>query len=262
MTPPRVNPIVTTRPSIARVQNWLLRDTENYAPDRRLGLALAEAAPWYPGTVRDTRAGMPAAVMHLVSTLGIRQIIDLGCGLPSRAPAPTVYSVARSVLPTARVVYVDHDPHVMAHAATVLVESDATSAISADLRTGLGLCPGMLCRYLDLEQPIGVLCRDLLPWLTDTEAAGLLSLLREQLSPGSAVSIVHVASDAAPRGAQLLAELYGQAGIEFRPRTFAQLDRLLDAWRIGLRERAATPCVYEVVAHIPTNRTLTAGGGS
>jgi len=48
---------------------------------------------------------------------GIRQFIDLGCGLP--APLP-VHESARAACPDARIAYVDNDPMAASHTRALL----------------------------------------------------------------------------------------------------------------------------------------------
>ncbi len=62
---------------------------------------------------RENRGFLQRAVRFLVGEAGIRQIIDIGTGIPT---ADNVHQVAQKVTPDIRVVYVDNDPVVLAEA--------------------------------------------------------------------------------------------------------------------------------------------------
>jgi trans-aconitate methyltransferase len=67
--------------------------------------------------VQWNRAFLRRVVRYLIREAGIRQIIDIGAGLPT---AGNTHEVALEACPQARVVYVDHDPIVLAHARSML----------------------------------------------------------------------------------------------------------------------------------------------
>ena len=69
---------------------------------------------------------------YLVQEQGIRQFLDVGTGLPT---ADNTHEVAQRLAPEARIVYVDNDPLVLAHARALLTSSPegATSYIDADM---------------------------------------------------------------------------------------------------------------------------------
>lgn len=103
--------------SSARVQTCLLGGVESYEEDRALAQALVDAAPWYEQVVRHERASMPSAVRHMLAGPRIRQVLDLGCGL--YPPGLSAYEVAwEAGVRDARVVFVDRDPQIVAHART------------------------------------------------------------------------------------------------------------------------------------------------
>ena len=79
---------------------------------------------------RENRKFLGRAVRFLAGEAGIRQFLDLGTGLPTRG---NVHQVAQAIAPGARVVYVDNDPMVLAHA-RALKTGEGTAVIRADLR--------------------------------------------------------------------------------------------------------------------------------
>jgi hypothetical protein len=219
------------QPHVARVFDHLLGGSDNYAADRALAERLVQITPELPDMVRVNADHGPRAVATLARTLGIRQYLDLGCGLPAglyghRAP----HEVARAVHGTARVVYVDSDPVVYGHANMVLAEEPGTAALCADIREMDALLGAPAVQALNRSEPIGVLLHDVLPWVTDDEALAALEALRAWLPAGSAISLTHATADAVPQVMRDLTGCYAEAGITYRPRSRHHLRALLDPW--------------------------------
>ncbi|MFI2781403.1 SAM-dependent methyltransferase [Streptomyces sp. ALB3] len=165
--------IDTATPHSARVWNYWLGGKDNYEVDRRLGAQLAKLYPQIIDIARASRRFQARAVRHLAGEAGIRQFLDLGTGLPT---ADATHEVAQAVAPAARVVYVDHDPIVLAHARALLTSSPegATDYVHADLRdTGTVLREA--ARTLDLRRPVALMVLSTLGHVADpAEAAALL----------------------------------------------------------------------------------------
>jgi hypothetical protein len=102
----------TTTVSSARRWNYWLGGKDNFAVDRESGDRIAQAYPAIRTAAREGRAFHRRAITYLAEHEGIRQFLDIGTGLP--APDNT-HEVAQAVDPSARVVYVDNDPMVLAH---------------------------------------------------------------------------------------------------------------------------------------------------
>jgi S-adenosyl methyltransferase len=93
-------------------------------------------------------------VDYLAGQAGIRQFIDLGSGLPTM---DSVHEVARTAAPDARVVYVDFDPVVIAHA-NALLAGDNVVIVKADIRNpGDILGHPQVAELIDFAQPTAVL---------------------------------------------------------------------------------------------------------
>ncbi|MGH3170316.1 MAG: SAM-dependent methyltransferase, partial [Trebonia sp.] len=141
-------------PSPARMYDYYLGGKDNYASDRQAAEEIYTLIPDLPEIARDNRAFLQRAVRALAET-GIRQFIDLGAGLPTQG---NVHEIAQQVDPASRVVYVDNDPIVLAHARALLIGSPqgATAYIDADLRD-----PGNIleqaARTLDFSRPVAVM---------------------------------------------------------------------------------------------------------
>ncbi|MEW1699101.1 Scr1 family TA system antitoxin-like transcriptional regulator [Streptomyces sp. NPDC093249] len=224
-------------PSAPRVCDYLLLGDAWYrAEDRELGDRLRLAAPWLLDSMRINSDFTGRATLVLAS-LGITQIVNLGCGYPPRItkrhryrPAPA-FDVLRTVHAAGRVVYADADPSVHAHANMSLAEDLATRAIDADVRDIPGLLD-QVAEFLDLTQPVGVLLHDVLPWLDDADADGVLRSLHDLLPPGSAVSLTHATPEQDPARSRALVETWAAAGIGYHPRSREALTALLEPWAL------------------------------
>ncbi|MFF8965593.1 SAM-dependent methyltransferase [Streptomyces globisporus] len=125
--------IDTTRPHTARIWNYRTGGKDNYPVDRAAGDEIRELHPGIGAYAKADRLFLGRAVRHLAEQEGIRQFLDIGTGLPS---ADNTHEVAQRVAPDARVVYVDNDPLVLAHAQALLVGTPEgrIDYLDADLR--------------------------------------------------------------------------------------------------------------------------------
>lgn len=119
------------KPSIARVYDYVLGGRDNFEVDRAAASNLVKALPEVGLVARDNRAALRRAVRYLVEDCQIRQIIDIGSGLPT---AGNVHEVAHEIDPRTRVVYVDIDPVVLSHGRALLADNETTTVITADVR--------------------------------------------------------------------------------------------------------------------------------
>ena len=209
--------IDVSRPNIARVYDYLLGGKDNFDADRELGEKIKKASPGVRLGVEQQRAVLRRAVRHLVGEAGIRQIIDLGSGLPT---AGNVHEVALEVSPGTRVVYVDNDPVVLAHARALMADNMTTIAIGGDIRRPAEILDDSeLNDLIDLEQPVGLLlCGILHHILDDEDPAGITAAYRSALPSGSYVFIHHLVANGDPGVAAIQAELQRGTGRgQFRP---------------------------------------------
>jgi hypothetical protein len=160
-TAPRFDPSV---PSPARIYDYYLGGKDNFPADREAAEQVLSVAPFGREVARANRQFLARAVMFMARS-GIGQFVDLGTGLPTR---PNVHEVARSVHPDARVLYVDNDPMVCAHARALLATSDGIAAIQGDIRAPQTILSDPVTHTLiDFTQPVGVLFVAVLHFLTD-----------------------------------------------------------------------------------------------
>lgn len=186
-------------PHSARVYDYLLGGKENFRADREAAERALEQLPSLRTTALANRGFMVRAARHLASEHGLAQFLDIGTGLPT---SPNLHQVVQAVDPRARVVYVDNDPLVLAHAQALLTGTPEgkTSYLEADLRdAGSVLADPRVSETLDLTRPVVVSLIGILHFITDDEAAlRIVSTLMEPLVSGSALMLSMVTTDAAP----------------------------------------------------------------
>jgi hypothetical protein len=184
----------TAEANPARVYDALLGGKDNYAADRAVAARLAAAKPALLANVRANRAFLGRVVRYLAGEAGIRQFLDIGTGLPA---LDNTHEVAQRAAPETRVVYVDNDPVVLAHARALLVSSTpgATAYLHADLRNP-GAILAEAAQTLDLSQPVAVMLLGVLYMVPDAdEPYAVVARLMEAAVPGSYLAISHPASD-------------------------------------------------------------------
>jgi S-adenosyl methyltransferase len=179
---------------IARVYDYLLGGKDNYEADRKAGDAAIEAYPHTVSSVRANRAFLTRVVRFLAGEAGIRQFLDIGTGIPA---AGNTHEVAQSVAPQARVVYVDYDPVVLAHARALMASGPAgvTDYLDADLRD-TGKILEQAAATLDFSQPVAVMLIGILHFIgAEDQPYDIVSRLLDAVPPGSYLAISHMASD-------------------------------------------------------------------
>lgn len=165
--------------------DYMLGGKDNFAVDRQAIDQLAELIPEAVALARANRAFLQRAVRY-VTRAGVCQFLDLGSGLPTQGSA-------HEVAPDARVVYVDHDPVVAAHATALLRHScpDRAFFVHADLLDAADVL-AQAVGFLDLNRPVGVLLVSILHFLPDSAGPSqAMAVLRERMAPGSFLVISH-----------------------------------------------------------------------
>jgi hypothetical protein len=198
----------TSVPHIARVYNYWLGGKDHFAADRELAEKFIAADPKVIAGVRANRAFLGRAVHFLAAEAGIRQFLDIGTGIPT---ANNTHEVAQRAAPDSRVVYVDNDPIVLAHARALLTSDPpgATDYIDADLRN-TGAILAQAARTLDFSRPVAVMLVGILQCIPDEDdPRQIVAALMDAVPPGSYLAISHPAADVyaqARAGAALLNE--------------------------------------------------------
>jgi O-methyltransferase involved in polyketide biosynthesis len=190
------------QPNIARVYDYLLGGKDNFAADRAVGDQIRTTLPAVQMGVRAQRDVLGRVVRYLVTEAGIRQLIDIGAGLPT---ADNVHEIAQRIDPEARTVYVDNDPVVLAHARAILAGITTTIVVNGDLRQPAAfLASPQVREHLDWEQPIAVLLCGIMHYVLDEENPGAaMDQIIEALPAGSYVFIHHLMSSDDPAAAVL-----------------------------------------------------------
>lgn len=185
--PPGVD---TTKPSIARVYDFMLGGKDNFAIDRQVSQLALKITPDGPEAARANRAFLGRLVRFMVGEAGIKQFLDIGSGLPSQG---NVHQIAHSVDPSVRVVYVDNDPMVLAHGRALLAEAGSTTVVQADVHDPEAILthPEVL-EFIDFSQPVGLLLLSILHHVGDAEDPGAIAArLRAPLATGSYLAQSH-----------------------------------------------------------------------
>jgi hypothetical protein len=200
--PPGIDASVATA---ARMYDYWLGGHNNFAADRRAALKISELLPEAPALAQANRAFLGRVVRFLAGEAGIRQFLDLGTGLPTTG---NVHQVAQAIDPATRVVYVDNDPMVLAHA-RALKTGEHTAVIQADLRDADAILghPDTR-RLLDFTQPLAVLFVSVLHFVASPDAAKAVTALTGAAPPGSYLVLSHGCSDPNPDVAEAGKSVY------------------------------------------------------
>jgi len=216
----------TTVAHSARVWNYWLGGKDNYPVDREAGEYVMQAYPEIVQAARADRAVLVRAVTHLVREEGVRQFLDVGTGLPTHH---NTHEVAQAVAPEAKVVYVDNDPMVLAHARALLTGTDEgeTRYIDADLREPekvLEAARGLL----DFERPIGLTILGTMGHFADIqEAQAIVGRYLDALPSGSFFALCDGTSTS--EGMIVAAERWNEtAALPYHLRTPAEIAGFFD----------------------------------
>jgi SAM-dependent methyltransferase len=239
---------------VARVYDYWLGGKDNFAADRVAAEQAMQAYPDIVYSVRANRAFLARTVRYLAREAGVRQFLDIGTGIPS---ANNTHEVAQSVDTGSRVVYVDNDPVVLAHARALLVGNGEglTHFIDADLRDTGRILAGA-AETLDFSQPVAIMLMAILQHIDDAEDPyGIVRSLLAAVPSGSYLTISHPAADLAAQQMAQMAERLNQLMAEkvtFRTRPqvvpfFAGLDMVepglvrVQEWRPDTEIEAKSP---------------------
>jgi hypothetical protein len=186
--------IDTNRPHSARVWNYWLGGKDWYAVDAQAGKHVAEVVPGITDSARADRTFLRRVVTLLAGEYGVRQFLDIGTGLPTM---DNTHEVAQQVDPACRIVYVDNDPVVLAHARALLTSTPegATTYLAADLRDPQRIVAAA-AETLDFDRPIAVMLLAIMHLIgDDDEADDLVDQLLAALPPGSFLALSHACLD-------------------------------------------------------------------
>ena len=193
-------PFDTTVAHQARMYDYVLGGKDNFAADREAVEAWLKVDPGVAFGSRANRAFLGRAVRYLAGQAGVRQFLDIGTGIPT---AGNTHEVAQAVAPESRVVYVDYDPIVLAHARALLKSDPAgvTDYIDADLRDTSAIL-SQASQVLDFTRPVAVTLLSLLHAIPDSDDPhAIVARLLDAVPSGSYLAISHAGSDLLDRAA-------------------------------------------------------------
>ncbi|GAA3721861.1 SAM-dependent methyltransferase [Spinactinospora alkalitolerans] len=197
------------KPSPARMYDYYLGGKDNFQVDRDAVREILADVPELFQTAQENRSFLRRAV-RLLAESGIRQFVDVGAGLPTQG---NVHEIAQGVRPDARVVYVDNDPIVLAHARALLADNGGTSVVRADARDPDAVIGQVRDEGLiDLSRPVAVLFVAVLHFVSDEEdPASIVRRFRSVMAPGSHLVIAHGTRSAGDRAVDTMTQTYNRA---------------------------------------------------
>jgi hypothetical protein len=217
----------TEKPNAARIYDYYLGGKNHFAADRETGDRVAHVWPNVRTGAREQRNFLGRAVHYLAAEAGVRQFLDIGAGLPT---SRNVHEIAQEVAPSSRVVYVDNDPLVLAHARALLASAPdgRTAYIHADLRNPDGILTNQDTRdVLDFSRPVALILVGILHLIPDEDKpAQFLAPLLAALAPGSYLVASHLTAEHDERGAELGANTFRRAGLTGELRDSREFARL------------------------------------
>ena len=214
-------------PHAARIWNYWMGGKDNYESDRAAGDAVAEVYPQIVTMARQSRQFLIRVVRFLAAECGIRQFVDIGTGLPTMQ---NTHEVAQDVAPESRIVYVDNDPLVLAHARALLTsatEEGATTYVHADYHD-----PGRIIEeageLLDLRRPVAVMFMGVLGYEPDLAVVrAIVGRVMEATAPGSHL-VLWDGTDTGAEVAEGADKLIESGGVPYVLRTPEQLGRCFE----------------------------------
>jgi hypothetical protein len=225
--PVLLDPFAT--PHIARVDNVLLGGFYHWAVDRDLAAQLASAVPDFTAMVWHNRMFQRRVVQYLLAA-GIRQFIDLGCGIPALG---AVHEIAHPSRPDTKVAYADSDPTTVVLGRSLLADQPRTLIVHADLTDPHHILGHPeINDLLDLGQPVAVLALAVLHHIPDDQVlADAIAAVRDWTVAGSYLAVSHFCHEQQRGVMATVARTTGQVGTVTVPRSRTQIRRLLHGWR-------------------------------
>ncbi|MER5953495.1 SAM-dependent methyltransferase [Streptomyces sp. NPDC001893] len=251
--------IDSSRAHPARVYDVFLGGKDNYAADREAAAAALAANPRGYLDVRHNRDFMRRSVNYLTREAGLRQFLDIGTGLPTQE---NVHQVAQRIAPEARIVYVDNDPVVLAHARALLASGPqgATAYIDADLRDPAKILQDA-ASTIDLDAPIALGLVAILHFIEDAEAYDIVRALVDALPVGSALFLSHLTSDMNAEKIAKVAETYHERGFTFVLRSADEVRRFFTENGLEIVEPGIVPAHHWRPDHVADHDTDHAAAG-
>ncbi|HEX9033083.1 MAG TPA: SAM-dependent methyltransferase [Streptosporangiaceae bacterium] len=235
-----------TRPSPARMYDYMLGGTHNFQIDRDATERFRAQMPDLYDAAWANRGFHGRAIRWMAIEHGIRQFVDIGSGLPTQN---NTHEVAEAVAPGSHVVYIDSDPMVSVLASELLTDNGTTAVIQADLRDPDDVLSRPELRALiDFGRPVGLLMTAVLQFIDDSsDPWGLAARYVGALCPGSYLALSHITRDKLPPVAVATGvQVYQSATESAHPRTLAEITRFFDGLELVPPYPGAGPALTNV----------------
>jgi hypothetical protein len=224
----------TDVPHAARLYDYFLGGKDNFAADREAAAKVLEIFPGVAVGAQANRRFLGRAV-RFAADLGIRQYLDIGTGIPA---AGNTHEIAQSVAPDSRVVYVDNDPIVLAHARALLhgTPEGRTAYLDADFRDGQRILSAPeTVGLIDFTQPVALLIVALLHFIPDEDGPGeIVEQYKAAMPPGSVLIMSHATADLVddPEESRAVVRTYTGAGVSLTVRSRDRFTEFLRGWDV------------------------------
>jgi hypothetical protein len=222
----------TGLPHSARMYDYWLGGKDHFEADRQMAELFLQQIPSLREMAKENRNFVTRAT-RFVAAAGISQFLDIGTGIPT---SPNLNETAQAIDPAARVVYVDNDPVVLAHARALMISSDqgAVAYVDADLRDPEKLLAlPELTRVLDRDQPVALMLIAVLMLIGDnSKPYETVAALRDALPSGSYLALTHPTQDFDPVAVAAVTSAATQGGMTFVPRSRAEVEGFFGDWEL------------------------------
>jgi hypothetical protein len=218
-----------TKPNVARVYDYWLGGSHHFVADRELGRRIETVDPWIRALAKANRAFLGRVVRFLATDCGIRQFLDIGSGIPATG---NVHEVSQRTAPDSRVIYVDHDPVVVALSRELLARNDRADVIQADLRQPEDILSHPVGhKLIDSDEPTAVLFVSILHFLTDAEDPyGIVARFREAVAPGSYLVVSHGTNEDNPQLVAAARDIYTARAADGQARSREEIIAFFGGW--------------------------------
>lgn len=230
----------TTIPQPARFWDYLLGGKDNYPVDREVGEQVLRIFPELRDAARADRGFLVRAVRYLVGEAGIRQLLDIGTGLPT---VNNTHQVAQATAPECRIVYVDNDPLVLVHARALLTSTPEgiTDYLHIDVRDPERILHEA-ARTLDFTRPVALMLLGIINYVMDNaEAHAIVNRLLNALPSGSYLTMSHPTPEIHAEAIETSVQHYNSSGAApIRTRSRHELTQFFDG--LELLEPGVVSC--------------------
>jgi hypothetical protein len=235
-----------TRPSPARMYDYMLGGTHNFQVDRDATEEFRAQLPDLEDAAWANRGFHGRATLWMAIEEGISQFLDIGSGLPTQS---NTHEVLHAINPAAKVVYVDNDPMVLVLARELLTDDGTTAVVQADLRDPEAVLDNQeLRKLIDFRQPVGLLMTAVLQFVSDdSDPWGIVARYVAAMAPGSCLALSHITGDKVPpRSIATGVQIYTRATESAYPRARADIERFFDGLELVPPFAGASPALCHV----------------